>query len=912
MTTAAAARARWTSLIGTGAAASGALTALVLCCVFVAVAGPRQSLGLRTRALRSDVATATPLARSVFGVANYTDFDAPIQGLIPAMELTAVRQQVRTQLARSGLPLEPASADWVSMTSALSVVTGSGRGAYNGGAPPKMEVIYNDSLARHVRLVSGHLPDGPLGPQGNRLGIAVTQATAARFGLRIGSLLRTAGRGRLEVTGIMVPLDPGSAFWTADPNAAKPTPPAFRVSENWEAAAFAGPDETDLMQNTLDLFNGQLTWDYPLALSGLNADQAAPLTADLDQARLRDGAVPFGAGSFFVMLGSEIGTSLTAFVQTDAALSVLLSLVYVSLAVIGLIIVLLGARMLAERRRPELSLMRARGASRPQIAWLALAGGAVTAVPAAAAGTVLAVALTPGHPAPQAWWLAAVTLLTALAGPPLIAARWLDTAGPGGADRAAGKRATGLRATRSRAGRIPANRRWVAQGTAILLAAGGLIELHQQGLPAAGSGINVFISAAPVLVAVPAAVIVIWVSPLVLRGLLRAAAARPGVTAFVGLARAARAALAATLPAFALVLALTVVAFGFMVRGAVLRGQVAQSWRVTGADAVVNLVSVPDPVTPAEQRQIAAVPGARQAAVAAVTTAVPDGGKTIAVVLVSPARYAALTAATPFPRIPRQWLRTVAGGGGAAQVLASPAAAGELPHGASVLRTAIGKLPIRIVGQLTATPAVPGTPDFILVPSAAAGHLATAAPTELLITGPAISHPALAAAVRRSAPQAAISYRAGALAALTGAALPHGAYLAFAESSFVAAGFSVLILLLSLVLAARSRALTLARLATMGLGGGQARWLVIVEAMPTVLAAAVAGIACALALLPLLGPDLDLSVFTGSGAAVPVRAGVTALVIPAAGLIVLGVVTLALQVALSGRRQPASSLRING
>ena len=78
--------------------------------------------------------------------------------------------------------------------------------------------------------------------------------------------------------------------------------------------------------------------------------------------------------------------------------------------------------------------------------------------------------------------------------------------------------------------------------------------------------------------------------------------------------------------------------------------------------------------------------------------------------------------------------------------------------------------------------------------------------------------------------------------------------------------------MLSLVLAARSRALTLARLSTMGLGTGQGRLLVIAEALPPVLAAAVAGAACALALVPLLGPVLDLSVFTGSAAAVPVRA----------------------------------------
>jgi putative ABC transport system permease protein len=125
-----------------------------------------------------------------------------------------------------------------------------------------------------------------------------------------------------------------------------------------------------------------------------------------------------------------------------------------------------------------------------------------------------------------------------------------------------------------------------------------------------------------------------------------------------------------------------------------------------------------------------------------------------------------------------------------------------------------------------------------------------------------------------------------------------------------AAGFCVLVLLLSLLLAARTRALTLARLATMGLGPGQARRLVVAEALPPVLAAAVAGVACALALAPLLAPELDLSAFTGSAAAVPVQISLTALVIPAVALVVLAVATLAAQAALVSRRSPASALRI--
>ena len=46
-------KAKWAGLTGTGAAASVSLGLLVFFCVFVAVAGPRDSLGVRTHALRS-------------------------------------------------------------------------------------------------------------------------------------------------------------------------------------------------------------------------------------------------------------------------------------------------------------------------------------------------------------------------------------------------------------------------------------------------------------------------------------------------------------------------------------------------------------------------------------------------------------------------------------------------------------------------------------------------------------------------------------------------------------------------------------------------------------------------------------------------------------------------------------------
>jgi len=148
------------------------------------------------------------------------------------------------------------------------------------------------------------------------------------------------------------------------------------------------------------------------------------------------------------------------------------------------------------------------------------------------------------------------------------------------------------------------------------------------------------------------------------------------------------------------------------------------------------------------------------------------------------------------------------------------------------------------------------------------------------------------------------------LAGIAGAPLPHGGFVTFAQGAGAAAGLSLLVLALTLVLSARSREMTLARLATMGLGPGQSRRITVVETMPAILAAAVGGAVCALALVPLVGPAVNLAAFTGTPVVVPLHANVMAIVATAAGLIVLAWVVLAVQSRLARGRGTTQALRV--
>jgi putative ABC transport system permease protein len=83
-----------------------------------------------------------------------------------------------------------------------------------------------------------------------------------------------------------------------------------------------------------------------------------------------------------------------------------------------------------------------------------------------------------------------------------------------------------------------------------------------------------------------------------------------------------------------------------------------------------------------------------------------------------------------------------------------------------------------------------------------------------------------------------------------------------------------------------------------------------VETLPAIFAAAVGGAVCALALVPLVGPSVNLAAFTGTPVVVPLHANLVAIAAIAAGLIVLAWATLAVQSRLARGRGTTRALRV--
>ena len=499
----------------------------------------------------------------------------------------------------------------------------------------------------------------------------------------------------------------------------------------------------------------------------------------------------------------------------------------------------------------------------------------------------------------MSWWLAGVTIAVTLAGPVLMSVVPQRVAAP-----ATGRPASGA------GGRTRAARRIVLEVVLVAAAIGGLIVLRKQGVSAGNP--SLYPSAAPVLLAIPVAVIVLRCYPPAARALARVAGRSRGVAAFVGLARATRTPPGAALPAFALVLVLvlTMVAFPAMISASVTRGQVAESWRQVGADAIIE-APVRAVIPPALQRQVAAMPGVASTATGVVSAAaLPATGQELTAVFVSPARYAAVTGQAPGVRFPVAALSGTAARGAAAVPAAANAAAAQLvgaaPAQLSLDSTQI--ITIRVAGRIGGVPGV-GAGAVVVLPLSALGSPAIA-PNLMLVDGSGLDGAQLRADVSRALPGGAVTLRATALAAITGAPVPQAAQVALAQGMAAAAGFGALVLLLSLLLSARTRDMTLARMATMGLRRWQAQLLLAAETLPPVVAAAIGGVACAWLLVPLIGPSVNLAAFTEAGPGIAVVSAPFPLVAAALGLVLAALLVLAAQAVVTYRRGSARALRI--
>jgi putative ABC transport system permease protein len=913
-----------TTVVGT-VAGSGLGAALVLALLagagaFAATVVPRENAQAQSAALHTELAASGPGTSALFGSSVLSGLQDSLDPAAPDSristdQLAAPETALRNEMAALGVPVSTNRADyWQGVnTSQYQVEFADGTPAQTALPQIRTALNYRSDLADHAVLVQGAMPDRATSPAGaDRAGffqVAVTEQTAATFHLSVGTTLTLAATAltpiQLQITGILTVRDPADEFWGHDPLAAAPD---FIVPFNgpayWLSDLFVGQGEVGALE---DAFSGgrgiRLAYALPLDLSHLAGAQAQPLADAIVIATSYAAELPLpgNAGATLpVDLAGGPAQALSGFLSQRRAVDAVLSMVVGSLAAVGLAVLVLCVLLLAERRSAEFTLLRARGASGRQLALLAARAGAISLIPAAAS-LLLGVALVPS-PLPMFadWWAPALIALVVLAGPGVAAAIRYRARAAKTTNRSA---TVGVRAPRR--DRI---RRVVGSVAAVVLCAGAVAVLRSY-----GSGSGLLAALAPALIAVPIAIGLYYLTPPVVRALTRAAARRRDAVPFLAMARASRGSTIAWLPSLALVLTLAVVAVGSMVHDTIASGEVAGSWASVGADEVITAPG-PGGFGPAAVPTLATLPGVARSATAgvlgfgefAVTPLADNLPADTVVVVVDPARYNALTAGTPAARLPADLAEPRA----TVPIVVSAQLAMDFSPGGSM---AIGgvSFPIAQAGIATATAALPGAADYVILPSWALGRygIAAPAPSVLMLDG-GIDATTLTTTLDRVAPGARLAQRATALSALTHGPFQSDTFGTLDLSMLAAALLAVVALLAGLTMGARSREQALARLATMGLSRRQANRLVLLENLPTVVAALLGGVVCTVAIGVLLGPGIDLGVFTGAAQSVPLRVDPWILTLAGAAIALTAAVTLAGHTAAAHRRGVTAALRL--
>ncbi|MGQ5226233.1 hypothetical protein [Streptomyces sp. yara] len=452
----------------------------------------------------------------------------------------------------------------------------------------------------------------------------------------------------------------------------------------------------------------------------------------------------------------------------------------------------------------------------------------------------------------------------------------------------------------------PSKRRLVAEVTLLAVAVGAVLTLRTRGTSADGDPTgDELVSLAPVLVAVIAALVLVRLYPLPLRGLARPARRMRGVVGPLSLARAGRAGGSTVLPLLALLTALTTAAFGGSVLTGVTDARERAAVFAVGADARVE--NLAEGATDVEER-VRRAPGVEDVTPVKVSYFALAGNQRVSLAGVEPDAYAALSDRLDGGAFDADTLK--ADGEDTVPALGSPALAerfGDDPF--PVILDDGDSFTAQVVAVRTWTPAL-GADDFLVVDGSAL-RAGLEPPTGLLVTG---DHPDAAALRKAVGDDAQVRLRSDVVAATVESPLQTGAERVYAAAAAAGAAYAALALLLTLLRAAPERAALLARLRTMGLTRAQGRRLLILESLPQAVLAAVGGALTAWAAIRLLAPGIDLTtvaVAAGAPAAgrVLLRADQLSLLVPALAVVALTVGVAAAQAWWSGRRGAVRELR---
>jgi putative ABC transport system permease protein len=842
-----------------GPAASIMLALLVLVGALLATAVPRAVAAMHTAAL------ADALAQLPANELDLTTATRAIPDIGPSVGTTTLADDVDAVWGnqeqhlldiQAGMP-EPLRGITGAPLSVL--ITGPAQAFVPGAAPssPVYRVLptFDPRFREHVTLTSGDWPAPVEGsvPGAPAVEIVLADEVAEAMAWELGEERRMpAGSGdqQLRLVGTIAAVDPSNGFWAHLPLALEPSIVAGGLGPpTITGVAFVDPASWSPFADARMPTNMQ-AW-FPTAGDRISADETTTLIGQLDEFSSSVHALGGGTLDFWFATVGEVGFSsglrdalreaAGAASASDAVLATIAS------GPIGVMVavLVLGARVVFERRRTGLELAAARGASPAQIRGILALEGLAIGVPAALLGGIAGTFAIAADAGAAGWLIATVFALTpaallvsaAPALSPLRRAR-ADLSGPA-------------------RGRF----RWVAETLVAVLAAVALVLLLRRGLAtsAADTGVDPLLAAVPLLLSLVACVVVLRLYPLPLAALVRRAARRASLVPFLGSARALRDPSAGLVPVLAVVVGVSVAVFSAVLLGTVQSGVERAADAKVGADAAVSGT----PFTLDEQAAFADVPGV--AATAPVYSTAPtrvsiDGrSRTTTLIVIDAAEMRAVQAgridATPLPD-------QLGAGDDTVPVLLSRVIANAV-EGAEELE--LDGEPFETVGVVDGATAYSPRSNWILIDrSDAEPFTDSLVPRTVLVRFEAGADAARVTAelAEIAGPEAEVRTPDDLRADLDAKPTTRGLVIALVAAIVLASLLTALAIVLTLVVGRPARERLLPLLTTLGLSRRGERALVAWEIGPVAAVAVVAGAALGVLLPMLVLQGVDLRAFT--------------------------------------------------
>lgn len=896
------------------------LVTLATAAVLAAI--PRHVGRVAEESLREDIATAGTRERGAAVVHTTRVRVAPGQVAGPIEELG--------ETYRAQLP--PALQDLLGEMRWI-VDTGAYRASAGPGGPPlptarTVTLRVQPGAQDHATLVEGRWPQVrsevveldvavAAAQVAILLEVAISTETAAALGSTVGERMSLAPiatdgtiasvspRARLpaviEIVGVFepTPLDE-DPFWYGDGRVHTPGIQRDPITGTTIfPVALLAVDAYDELPGARLGANVRHEWRFEADTAGLTTDDVPDLVRALrENTQLQDPRGPLPPGP---ILQSGLDGLLARHLERAAAGDAVLTVGVVGLLALSVSVVGLAAALLARRRAGATALLRGRGATATQLSLWQFREGAAVAVP----GTVLGFAAAQAVPGPNR----PVSLLLAV----LVGAGTVLAVVAVSLPSARTELRTLLRSEDAVA--RPSRGRRIVEALLLVLAVVAVALARTRGANQTGQ-IDPFLAATPVLLTVAAALVTARLYLLPARALAARAAARRGAVAVTAFRQGARQASFTTAPLTVLLLAVSVAVFAAATLDTVRAGQVITSWeRVAGAARIDQVTGTASPVDLATLEEL---PHADAAIVGLLVEGQQGRARTVPLAALDVDAFERVTSASPLPGALPAALRGDSPGGEGAEALAVPALAvgpwgGDLPGDGLVRGAALGSdVLLRVVERRDRVPGLdPSVPALVVD----IGHL------ELAASRPFVPNTAFVDDVTEADLEALRGEIAGAgggleltrridvLADLTDDRMIAGTLLAFVAIVLLAGFYGSVALITTLVITARSEGRDLAFLRVQGFSRRQTVTVIGLRVLPVVLVAVAAGTALGWGTAVALGPNLDLSAFTGSSLGAPVTIGVRTLAALAVATLAAAALVVALAGAAARRLEPATILR---